>query len=172
MPAAGSLHGVGEDKEFAQGVGKDNRPLIASLADEIAALGDLPLPGDELPPHRRAGGDRSGIRRDLRRANQASDVLAVEQHLARRHVDAQRGHEIGEDKLIGGVQAAAKCGEGDGAVHRAGIEEGEPKPLRKGASGAAFACAGGTVNGDNHGDWGLAIPSRLRLSVRMAPCER
>ena len=63
VAAAGALHRIGKEEKLAKGVGKDDGPLIAPLADEVAYRGDLPLPGDQLAAHHRAGGDGRRKRR-------------------------------------------------------------------------------------------------------------
>jgi hypothetical protein len=61
VSAAGTLHTVGDEKEFTFRVGKDNRPLLAACAHEVAADGRLPLESGEEAPNR--GQDRTSSHR-------------------------------------------------------------------------------------------------------------
>ena len=90
VAAAGALDRGGGQEELAEGVGEDDRPLIASLGHRVVLGGEGPLPGDEPAAHRRAVGHAADAARVTSTSRIASrDVLAVEQDPARRQADRE-----------------------------------------------------------------------------------
>ncbi len=67
----------------------------------------------------------------------------VDRHLNRA---CERSH-IG---LLGRVDAPAKGGEGHRSIHRTGVEILQTEPLGDRTSDGALACAGWSVDGDDH----------------------
>src|SRR5207237_457712 len=100
LAAAGALDRVGLEKEFTGGVGKDNRALVATLADHVAPRGDGALEADEVLPHGFAVGDRAGGGGHLGRADGGGHVLAVQEDAARRHVEDEGGDEPREGGVV------------------------------------------------------------------------
>ncbi len=74
----GPLNWVGDEEEFTRGLGKDNRPLVPALADDVQAGGEGPLPFDELLPDDPAVGNLAGGGGHLWGPDGKGDVLAVE----------------------------------------------------------------------------------------------
>jgi hypothetical protein len=142
--------GVGYQEKFTARVRKDNCPLIAALADHIAACGSGSLKPNQVSADDRTVGNRPGRGIDLRRSNQPGHVLAVEENVTGGHFESHPGNQFRQGVLVVQVELRAEGSQGDGTIHRSGIEELEAESPRQHARDGTFTRTSGAVNGDNH----------------------
>ncbi len=124
-------------------------PWSAPLRNHVPARPNGALHLDKLAAHGGAAGDRSGGGGYLPGSYQFGHLFAVELHAPRRHVQPQAGSKHGKGVLIGKVEPRSHCGQSDGPVHCAGVEDIKPEPPSQLLGRAALAGAGGAVDGDN-----------------------
>ena len=75
----GTLLVAGREIEFSEGIGKDNRPLISSLCDDLAlGFGEGSLPTDEPSSNTRAIGRVAGRSSDVEAPDAGRHILAIE----------------------------------------------------------------------------------------------
>ena len=115
-----------------------------------AVAGNTPV-REELRARRRVGGDGADGLGHLAAADRGRGVLAVDRHLAVvGHGEVHRPCDLGRGLDVGDGHALAQRGEGDGPVHRAGVEVPQAEPARHRFADRALARSGGAVDGDDH----------------------
>ena len=115
---------------FSVGVREHDRADVAALDHAAPSLiGPLSLTGAQLLADRRVGGDRADRLGDLAAADLDRGVDAVDDHAGLGDGQLQRPGQLGDGVVVGDRDAPAQGGEGDGPVHRAGVEVLQPEPL-------------------------------------------
>ncbi len=152
--AACAFLGVGVEEKFERGLGEDDGALIASFGDEGAGglANEALLAYEFLADPGVIGGD-VGDFGDAGLANGVGDVAAIEVNGGGLGVPIESegkkatalGDSVGvvEDLLFEGV-------EGDGTVHRAGIQMGKAHAVGKLKCCGGFTGTGWPINSYNH----------------------
>ena len=136
--APGALLRAGGEEHLQLGVGGHDRPDVTTLRHPVARLKELALAVHQCGAHRRV------------RCHPGSGL----RHLGRSDVRTGQQVDVETGRLLGRRTAAAQRLQGDGAVHRPGIEIGEAERACKSLRNRALARAGGTVDGHDHGGQG------------------
>src|SRR5438105_6670456 len=90
-------------------------------------------------------------------ADRFADVLAVEQHLAGRHLQLREVEKLDNAAGIGERDLGPGQRERDRPIHGAGVEELEAEPLCQSFGGGALARAGGSIDRDDHDRSALSV---------------
>ena len=115
--------GVGGQVHLELGVREDDGADVAALEHSaVARRHPLPLPANHLRPHRRVGGHDAHGPADLGPADLDGGVDAVDRHPVGPDLQLDVGDDPSDLFGLRWVDAAAQGGEGDRAVHRAGVE--------------------------------------------------
>ena len=145
--------GIGGEVHLELGVGEHDRADVAALEHPAAVVGHpRPLAPDHLGAHRRVGGHDADGTAHLGAADLDGGVDAVDGHAVGSQLDLDVAGQAAHDLGVAGVDPAAQGGEGDRAVHGAGVEvlEAEAGGQRLGHGG--LARPGRSVDGDDpHG---------------------
>ena len=146
----GAFFGAGGEIDFALGVGKHDRALVAALGHQVVVAAGAALQFDQDGADARVVGGVVRHGRDFRSANCLRGIGAVDQHAVFADFQAKLPGEIHQLLGLIPVVALARSRQRDRAVHRAGIEESETEPASQGPGDCALAGAGRAIDRDNH----------------------
>ena len=131
------------EKDLDRRVGQDDRADVAAVHQDISVFRHVALGVQQKFAHLGYGRHAGGIIGDLRRADLARNVLAVQQHMLRAVFIGDADADVRQDRpdalgiLAGNAPAADR--ETDGAVHRARIDIDVAKLRRRGARHGGFS---------------------------------
>jgi hypothetical protein len=106
---------------------------------------------------------------DFERPNSGSDVFPMHQNRVVGKLQRQAGSHRRQFLRLIPIDAGPFSREGDGSVHRPGVEKAEAKPPCQSAGSAAFSGAGGAVDGHYHGSIRQGIWPSWR-KTKLLPC--
>ncbi len=151
QPAPGPFGLAGGEKELAGRVGKDDGSLIAAFADEVVPGRDGPLQFHQVPADAGVVGGVPGDGGHFPTADRLGNVLAVEEDAVVGQAEVDLPGQFGQGFRPVPIDAAAHACQGHRPIHRPRVEKAESQSSGQRPGHGALACAGRSVNGDNHG---------------------
>ena len=150
MPPPRTFRWIGRQEELTLGLGKDNRALIATLADNVSPLRQLALEFREMGSHRGTVGDRFRCLGHFWPADRSADILAVQDDLPARHAQLGSLQQHRQRRFARTVDTLFQRLQRDRPIHGAGIEELEAEPRRQVSRRRALTRTCRAIDGDDH----------------------
>ena len=152
------------------GVRKNDGADVPALHHDSARCSHQTLLGDEHAANR--GQARHFSRRaiDFRRADRARDVLSIDDHAILVKIETDAFAKSRDRRLVVHIKTLANGHQGDGAIHRPGVDVAIAQFCRNGAGDRSLAGSGRAVDGDDqriHAAAPYIIPS-MRWSRKIA----
>lgn len=148
--SSGALFDAGGEEYFEVGFGGDDGGDVAALEDTASLGDDGLLEVDHAPSDGGEGAELAGGLADFEGADVGGDVFAVEEGLAvGAEFDVGLSGEGGDEVEVLGAEAGPGRFDGKGAVHRAGVEEGEAGGLGEEPGDGRLAGSSGSVDRDD-----------------------
>ena len=146
---------------------------IAPVHEDVILPRGLALHLQQEGAHDAQRRDVGGADGDLRGADGGGNVLAVEVHalltlVVIAHADVQFAQDGAHGLLVMAVDAAAVCGQADGAVNGARVHVQEAELRGSAAGQRAFTGSGGAVNGNGKMSVHMYSPYRIYSSGQAA----
>ena len=183
-PPRGADVGARGEVDLERGIGQDDRADVAPDHDRVAAFGGRALHPEHRRAHLGVAAHRADRAVDGRRADLERHVAAVEANglepvgLVRARpldVDAALAHERAEGRAVVDVDPPLERGQGQRAVHQAGVDEGGVDPLGEGVADRALPGPGRPVDRDRPRHRGRdpdSAATSLRRRRRHSPSRR
>jgi len=145
--AGGADIGGGVEEDFHLGVREYVGGDIASFHDDTETGSHGALFFDEGPPDPGYDRDLGGGARDFGGPDGGRNVFAIQKDLVRAEFDIGGEGQLGEIQVVIERGSLPKGPEGDGSVHRAGVDVEKAHAFGDLAGNRAFAGTGWTING-------------------------